>query len=253
MGYRIKNWGEYQSYKDGRNLIWIRLYKRLLDDDEWHKLSGWDAKYLVMLWLLASEKNGNLPTPNKISFRLRITDKQATELLSALSHWVERYEDGLSQACDETEKSCHIEEKRIEEKRIEEIKTLVRPDQSDVMLQEDFLLFWDAYPKHEGRKKAHDRWTRMTLHDRLAAIAGLRRWKDSGRWGDLQFVPLATTYLNGRRWEDEIAKFGGGDGQFVNKREQAQRATIEAAKRTMERHSDEISGQVLAALPSKPN
>ena len=101
-------------------------------------------------------------------------------------------------------------------------------------------------PKHEGKKKAHDRWTRMTLQDRLAAFAGLRKWKDSGRWGDVQFVPQATTYLNGRRWEDEIAKFGGGDGQFVNKRDQAQRATLEAARRTMERHSDEISGPVLS-------
>ena len=85
----------------------------------------------LLLWLLASEHNGNLPTPYKISFRLRITEQQATELLSALYHWVERYEDGLSQACDKTEKSCHLEEKRKEkEKRTEEIKTLVRPDQS---------------------------------------------------------------------------------------------------------------------------
>lgn len=88
MGYRIKNWMEYQHYKD-RDPKWIKLYTRLLNDYEWHILDGLTAKYLVMLWMLASEYNGNLPSMYSISFRLRITEKQAERLMVELSHWIE--------------------------------------------------------------------------------------------------------------------------------------------------------------------
>jgi hypothetical protein len=58
---KIKNWKKLQHYKD-RKPPWIKLYRDLLDDPEWHELSGDDAKHLIMLWLIASEdENGVLP------------------------------------------------------------------------------------------------------------------------------------------------------------------------------------------------
>ena len=84
---RIKDWDQFQHFKD-RNPIWIKLYRTLLDDIEWHNLSGDDAKALVMIWLLASEKKGELPEVKELAFRLRITETKAKQTVTKLSHWL---------------------------------------------------------------------------------------------------------------------------------------------------------------------
>lgn len=86
---RIKNWAEFQHYKD-RDPKWIKLYKKLLDDHEWHKLDAQSSKILVMLWLLASEENGNLPSLAEIAFRLRLSEKLIESTVTKLSHWLEQ-------------------------------------------------------------------------------------------------------------------------------------------------------------------
>lgn len=105
----IKDWKKFQHFKD-RNPPWIKLYRTLLDDIEWHNLDGDSAKMLVMLWLLASEsKDGTLPDNQKIAFRLRITENKANQTLEKLSHWIdittisERYQDGPTETETETE------------------------------------------------------------------------------------------------------------------------------------------------------
>jgi len=85
---RIKNWQKFQHFKN-RRPPWIKLYRDLLDDVEWHELDPLLAKSLTMLWLLASEGLGTLPPLKKISFRLRMTEKQIEDILSRLSHWLE--------------------------------------------------------------------------------------------------------------------------------------------------------------------
>lgn len=87
---RIKNWGEFQHFKD-RTPPWIKLYRTLLDDPYWHELSGECAKTLTMLWLIASEdKNheGCLPDIKTISFRLRLSESKLRQHLSELNHYV---------------------------------------------------------------------------------------------------------------------------------------------------------------------
>jgi hypothetical protein len=87
---KIKNWEEFQHFKD-RTPPWIKLYRYLLDDPEWHKLSGDDAKVLTMLWLVASEDKamqGNLPNAETLAFRLRIAESKLNQSLNKLKHWV---------------------------------------------------------------------------------------------------------------------------------------------------------------------
>jgi hypothetical protein len=84
---RIKNWKQFQHFKD-RKPPWIKLYRDLLDDPEWHELDPLSAKVLVMLWLIASENNGELPSVKKLTFRLRMFEKQLLQTLTRLSHWL---------------------------------------------------------------------------------------------------------------------------------------------------------------------
>ena len=88
MMLRIKNWERFQHFKD-RRPPWIKLYRELLDDMEWHTLDAQASKLLIMLWLLAAEQAGTLPGLDEIAFRVRMpvgTVKSAIE--SKLSHWL---------------------------------------------------------------------------------------------------------------------------------------------------------------------
>jgi len=89
MSYRIKGWTKFQHFKD-RKPPWVKLYRELLDDLEWHELDGKSAKVLVMLWLIASEYDGNLPNAKTLSFRLRMTEKEVISSCINLSHWLEQ-------------------------------------------------------------------------------------------------------------------------------------------------------------------
>ena len=92
MTYRIKDWSSFQHFKD-RTPPWVKLYRTILDDPDWHALPGDAAKSLVMLWLIASEDKthrGRLPDARKMAFRLRIQESKMIQHLEALSQWVIR-------------------------------------------------------------------------------------------------------------------------------------------------------------------
>ena len=108
---KIKNWSQFQHFKD-RRPPWIKLYREILDDIEWHELDPKSAKVLVMIWLIASEFDGFLPDTKKLAFRLRMTEKDTEVSLIKLSHWLEhddineissRHQDDLLETETETE------------------------------------------------------------------------------------------------------------------------------------------------------
>lgn len=88
MTIRIKDWAKFQHFKD-RSPPWVKLYRDILDDIEWHELEPKAAKALVMLWLIASENAGELPDIKKLAFRLRTSQEDVANIISKLSHWLE--------------------------------------------------------------------------------------------------------------------------------------------------------------------
>ena len=90
LRYRIRNWKKFQHFKD-RRPPWVKLYRDILDDRAWHKLSPEAAKTLVMLWLIASENDGWLPEVEDLAFRLRTTENALEIILLELSgNWMEQ-------------------------------------------------------------------------------------------------------------------------------------------------------------------
>lgn len=66
---------------------------------------------------------------------------------------------------------------------------------------EAFADFWRAYPRKVGKGAAERAWTKALRHaDAEAIIAAVHaaRWPD-----DPEFIPHASTWLNGKRWLDE--------------------------------------------------
>lgn len=109
---KIKNWSKFQHFKD-RKPPWVKLYRELLDDIEWHLLDPKAAKVLTMLWLIASEFDGDLPDNKTLAFRLRLSETETKTAVSKLSHWLiqddtnvisEQYQSDSLETETETEK-----------------------------------------------------------------------------------------------------------------------------------------------------
>lgn len=71
-----------------------------------------------------------------------------------------------------------------------------------------FERFWQAYPKKQNKKKVESWFKRNKPSDELMKIIleKLELFKKTEQWNknNKQFIPMPTTWLNGRRWEDEI-------------------------------------------------
>ena len=70
-----------------------------------------------------------------------------------------------------------------------------------------FAQFWSAYPKKRDKAKAEKAFNKLNpdeqlLSEILAALDWQTKTPDWLKDGG-QFVPYASSYLNGRRWEDE--------------------------------------------------
>jgi len=118
---KIKNWHKFQHFKD-RKPPWVKLYRDLLDDIDWHELDPKSAKVLVMLWLIASEEDGNIPEVKRLAFRLRMSEKDTEVCLSKLSHWLDHNDinvisEGYQDDAPETETEKEIETKKEREKK----------------------------------------------------------------------------------------------------------------------------------------
>ena len=127
---RIKNWSQFQHFKD-RRPPWIKLYRDILDDIEWHELDAKSAKVLVMLWLIASESDGVIPDTKKLAFRLRMTEKDTEASLIKLSQWLEQDEisvisDGYQGDLPETETERETEGESKTELSVEQ-KSVSQP------------------------------------------------------------------------------------------------------------------------------
>jgi hypothetical protein len=167
---KIKNWSKFQHFKD-RRPPWIKLYRDILDDIDWHQLDPLASKVLVMCWLIASEDEGNLPDTKTLAFRLRMTEKQTSDCISKLSHWLEqcditviseRYQDDAPET--ETERETKKEEKGNSNRGTRLPVDFVLPEdwigfcqqyRKDLNPQsvfEEFKDYWTALPAGKGTK-----------------------------------------------------------------------------------------------------
>ena len=175
--YRIKGWTKFQHFKD-RRPPWIKLYRDILEDPDWHELDGETAKILVSLWLIASEDlEGRLPDLRRLAFRLRIKESQINQALAKLSHWLDRddidlisdrHQDDAPETETETETEKEGETEREPKKRkpvgsrldpestlAPSWKTFCQTERKDLipeMVWERFKDYWISQPGQKGVK-----------------------------------------------------------------------------------------------------
>jgi len=120
---------------------------------------------------------------------------------------------------DKRSKNDHIEEQG--EEQLEEQKKHSRAQSSNsptntvarVSVQEpdDFDAWWSQYPRKTAKAGAERAWGKLRPADRTAALNALpehvRGWRLRGT--ATEYVPHPATWLNGRRWEDDLTSTSG--------------------------------------------
>lgn len=70
--------------------------------------------------------------------------------------------------------------------------------------------FWPAYPRGDGRKAALKAWLKVKPSEALVVVilAALTRQLPKWAAGDAKYIPHASTWLNGERWNDVVITVG---------------------------------------------
>ncbi len=77
----VKNWSEFQHYKD-RNPPWIKLHRALLDDYEFERLQDASKAHLILIWLFASQREGRIPNdPTFLKKKLGLKSEPNLQIL----------------------------------------------------------------------------------------------------------------------------------------------------------------------------
>lgn len=87
----------------------------------------------------------------------------------------------------------------------------------DIYINAHFDTFWANYPKKVSKQKAIESWKKLNINEKLyqEIISTLDIQKQSKEWkkDDGQFIPYPATWLNQRRWEDEITNPASQDNR----------------------------------------
>jgi hypothetical protein len=71
---------------------------------------------------------------------------------------------------------------------------------------DDFELFWSFYPRKVSKATARKAWAKLSPEQQLMAAKAIdthcQYWK--AKETELEFIPHASTWLNGERFEDEL-------------------------------------------------
>jgi hypothetical protein len=192
----VKNWGEFQHYKD-RNPPWIKLHRALLDDYEFSRLQDASKAHLVLIWLFASQLDGAIPEDSGFLKKKLGLDKEP-DLNVLIKHGFLIPEHVASTSASTPQASCSSEAYKATYKTTEE-------RQNGVAALPDWLSRepWDAWL--EVRRKIRAPNTPRALN---LALRELERLKGQGQ--DPCAV-LEQSTLRGWRGLFPLAKVNGSD------------------------------------------
>ena len=210
---------------------WFRLYDDVLNDPKVQKLSGETFKLWINVLCIASKHGGVLPNLEDLAFELRLPTLVCKTEIDILKQaglidgdkklkphgWekrqyksdtsterVKRFRERSSNATEtvsetvpdtdtETDTETDKNQKKIPKKR----------DRSAGYAE--FDKFWVVYPRKVNKGFAMKAWEKAASKAAPALIiAAVEAWKGSKGFPEPDFVPHASTWLNGERWLDQL-------------------------------------------------
>jgi len=184
---RIRNWREFQQYKD-RFPPWIKLHKEILQSEDWVLWNDRSRVLAIALMLLASRtEEGTVPlNPDYIKRVAYLNNDPDFDPLISCG-FIEIVGDASEPYTTQASRTTEAEAEAETEKRRGEIS---------------FSDFWGLYPRKTNKKNAEIKWKNLTVKNQKAAMAALP--EHIATWDDPKYIPHATTWLNQKRWEDDL-------------------------------------------------
>lgn len=91
---------------------------------------------------------------------------------------------------------------------IEVNKTINNTFNNTVNNKDYFSQFWDFYPRKAGKEAARKAWEKLQPNEELMALIAnnIQERIDKGEWrkDNKSYILHASTFLNQKRWEDEV-------------------------------------------------
>jgi hypothetical protein len=164
---RIKDWSDFQAYKDGRPMLWIKLWNKLLRSRKFTRdLTEIEQGQLMKLWLFASEKKNEMDY-DVDWLRDEIKTKKPLDIEKFISlDYIECYDNGDPDVQIRTDSYGFSPEKsRVEKSRVEKSITPT-----------GFISYWNKHKSLPGIKVFTDSRKRA-LTTRSKEPAFLDNWK----------------------------------------------------------------------------
>jgi len=196
----VKNWTEFQHYKD-RNPPWVKLHRKLLDDFKFSKLPIASKALAPMLWLLAAETMDGSITADEEELAHRLRWKLA-DVKAGLSPLFEM--GFLILASKPIAPRQQVATPETETEGDIKAKALVPSAPSESLFEK----FWQTYPARPGKPKVGKKpcatkWKARKLDTIADKILGNVEWqkKHNREWIE-GFAPNPEVYINQDRWAD---------------------------------------------------
>jgi hypothetical protein len=79
-------------------------------------------------------------------------------------------------------------------------------EHKETIYTSSFLKFWEAYPKKTGKGEAFKAWNKIKPPKPTTEeiIQSVQTHNKTEQWRNKQYIPNPATFLNQRRWEDEV-------------------------------------------------
>lgn len=104
-------------------------------------------------------------------------------------------------------KNCDVN-KITKEQKVNNYINLTKEQNKKNIIKENFEKFWQSYPKKQNKSKTEIWFKKNKPNEELMnlILEKLELFKKTKEWkkNNGQFIPMPTTWLNGKRWEDEI-------------------------------------------------
>jgi len=96
--------------------------------------------------------------------------------------------------------------KEDKETKEEKKREKERKRASEKIMISNFDRFYKLYPKKIGKQKAKEAWKKQNsyLPEISVIIRAVKKQIKSSQWQKIKYIPLPATWINGRRWEDEV-------------------------------------------------
>jgi hypothetical protein len=204
--YKVRNWEQFQHYKD-RNPPWIKLHFALLASEDWVTLDDASKLLAVVCMLVASRNSGMVPNNPAYLKRLAYLDR-----LPKLKPLIEcgfleiSLADASTMQADDSALQANARPETYSTDT--DKKENMSETSSDVPAKPkrytpEFEAFWVSFPRTPtmSKTKAFDAWRKLTPDERVACSGAVVAYKLFLSSKPDHPVMHATTFINERRFE----------------------------------------------------